>query len=216
MPTIAVLHETIRAQLQGEQAAGARYLQLVGAATDLPALRAILAQKRAQVLVLDLAALGDAGDPQQALQALQQLRDDFQPEEVIVVYAYTTRATLKLLEAAEVKLLRAPVSLSLLRSSLMSLIARELFSRDGSASLPGATSSPTASPLSRVVVDDALRSLSKLSQAASQSSHSYANPTLKALSQEADSARANIERTARGLPLANASFEVSAIFKSLS
>jgi DNA-binding NarL/FixJ family response regulator len=192
MPTLAVLHETIQAQLQGQQTPDARYLKLACAAPTLERLRAALALSPAQVLVLDLALLGSPDDPQSLIQTLQQLRNDTSPEEVVIIYAYATRATLQALESADVKLLRAPVSLSLLRSSLMSLIARELFGRDTSSHYPPRV------PLSHTV-EDTLRSLTNLSLAASQSTHAFTDPSIRVLAQQADLAHDAIDRAARAI-----------------
>lgn len=189
MATLAVLHPSIESQLQNQHPTESRHLRLVCAAQTLEEFESELSLHSAQVIILDLAVLGDFPAP-----IIQRLQTTHRPELVIVIYAYATRAQLASLDLPNVKLLRAPVSLSLLRASMMSLIARDLF---GSSS----PLLPSESPLTPVArsLRDAVRSLLNLTDSISNVPPQLAPPALNELAHDANLTRFSLEQSAKQL-----------------
>lgn len=99
--------------------------------------------QRPQVLVVDLSAL-DAEDPKADL---ERLRGAVRPELVLVIYSYLRRQDLSGLQDEHTRSIQGPVSISSLRSQMLSLIIREMF-REGPAA-KASTACPTCGrPLS--------------------------------------------------------------------
>lgn len=127
--TIAILDEAIPQQLAENPQAD---LQVLWRGTSLSQLRTAAQRERPQVLVLDLDLLGP--DPVDEVERLQRELD---PELVITLYKFAKRDVVTGLAGEKRRALRAPLSVSALRTQMMSVLVRSIFQAPAPRPSPG-------------------------------------------------------------------------------
>lgn len=129
---VAVLGEQIPAQLR-ERPSDAEGLELIWSGTSLEELLRSAGRTRPQVIVADLDWLG--ADP---VKAAEQLLKASAAELFITVYRFAARGAVEQLAGDKKRVVRAPVSIPMLKTQMMSTIVRGML----------ADLTPTAKPAS--------------------------------------------------------------------
>lgn len=119
-PTVAILDDQLPVRLQADPSE-LDDVEVVWTGQSLAALEATLPELQPQVLVLQLEHLGP--DPIVKAQHLTTLAH---AELTIVTYAFARREVLKGLQRESLRPLRAPLTVSALRSQMTSMIVRSL------------------------------------------------------------------------------------------
>jgi hypothetical protein len=140
MTRIAILDPVLPAQLRErpEDLAG---IDVGWAGSALDEFRRVLPALAPAVLVVSLDSLGE-----EPLRALAELESTAGVELVIVVYRFASREVLRSIEGEGRKLVKAPVSNGNLRTQMMSVLVRDIFSAAPSPSNPPPTERPRARP----------------------------------------------------------------------
>ncbi|MEM9555523.1 MAG: hypothetical protein AAGC60_14800 [Acidobacteriota bacterium] len=94
------------------------------------------AEARPHVIAVDLDRLGD--DPAAAVETLRRATS---PELILVIYRFAKREILHSVQAQDTRVLQGPVSLASLRSQILGLLVRELFT-DGGGTTPQTATCP--------------------------------------------------------------------------
>ncbi len=157
MIEIGILHATLPAYMKQAPDEEAKHLNVVCADNRLAAFIAQARIRRPRVLVVDLLLLGD--DPAGALAALER---EVQPELVLVVYAFARWESLEALRGPGRQIMRAPLSVRMMRASLVSLIVRSL---TNVAPPPAEGALPTTPPAARRFDDLQLAALQEMRSA---------------------------------------------------
>lgn len=122
MPTLGVLHEAIASQLS-EARDAARYLKVACVENDLEAFIERAEATRPQVIVLDFERM----NPDDAVAHIERLKAASGARVIIVVYAFARRRDLEpLYGQTHIRVLKSPVSLPMIRSSISTLIGEEI------------------------------------------------------------------------------------------
>jgi hypothetical protein len=117
--SIAILDESIPQQLAESPQAD---LHVSWRGTSLAELRAAAQRERPQVLVLDLDLLGPT-----PVEEVERLQRELEPELVITLYKFARRDLVAGLGGERRRALRAPLSVSALRTQMMSVLVRSIF-----------------------------------------------------------------------------------------
>ena len=120
MVSIAVLHETVPDYIKADN----KHFELVIGTDGFETFKNRIAELKPQVLLLDLSLLGH--DPVAAVQQLEKLA---KPESTVIVYSFAKRTQINELRGAGRQVLRGPVKMQDLRTSLINLIVRDLTKR---------------------------------------------------------------------------------------
>ncbi|MFO0683182.1 MAG: hypothetical protein U0234_14085 [Sandaracinus sp.] len=124
---VAILDEQIPAQLR-ERPADAEGLEVVWSGSSLDELLRFTARQAPQVIVASLSKLGP--DP---VAAGDRLLAASGAELLVTVYDYASRATVEHLAGERRRVVRAPVSIPMLKTQMMSAIVRGLLAEPSSA-----------------------------------------------------------------------------------
>ena len=158
MISLAILHATLPAYMAQATPEEAKHFQVLLASNDLLQFRLDLATRKPRVLVLDLALLGD--DP---VATVEQLEQRARPEMTLIVYAFARWEVVEALRRPHRQVMRAPVSVRMLRSNLISLIVREMTQmRVAGATIAPGGGVPSAEPAPRRYDDVQLASLQEI------------------------------------------------------
>ena len=122
MVTLAYLGRRLRGQLSGNPE-GLSGVDVVWQGTEVGELMALGESNGLSVLVTELEALGNF-----PVDRLDQIRGSCNPELTLVLHHFAKRELLSSLLAGNTRTLQAPVSLSALRSQMLSLIVRDMLS----------------------------------------------------------------------------------------
>ncbi len=155
MITLGILHATLPAYMQQAGEEESKHLQVIVSAADFASFEQQVGRHKPQVLAVDLALLGN--EPSERLQRLEQV---VQPELTLVVYAFAKWGVVESLRAPGRQVVRAPISVRMLRANLINLIVREITQRrqlDG-----GLPAVPAAPPPPRRFDDVQLVSLQEI------------------------------------------------------
>jgi hypothetical protein len=136
---IAVLDEQIPAQLR-ERPSEAEGLEVVWSGTSLEELLLFTARESPQVVVADLDRLG--ADP---ATAAERVLSASAAELFITVYKFAPRGAVQHLAGDKRRVLRAPLSIAMLKTQMMSTIVRGMLASVG----PVRSATPTARPIPR-------------------------------------------------------------------
>jgi CheY-like chemotaxis protein len=129
MVKVGILHATLPRYMQESGDDGdSKNMQVVVAADTLKALTEAPHAQAVQALVLDLQLLGN--DP---MDKIEKLERHFKPEMTVVVYSFAKWKLLEAMRADHRNLMRAPVSMRALRSSMINLIVRNMMKDKASA-----------------------------------------------------------------------------------
>lgn len=124
MVSIAILHESVPAYVRQEQ----KNFELVVGTTDISRFRHKIEDESPQVLLLDLALLGD--NPVATVQELERLA---MPESTILIYSFAKRDVINELRGEKRLVMRGPLKMQDLRTALINLIVRDMTSRPAPA-----------------------------------------------------------------------------------
>ncbi|MDX1569135.1 MAG: hypothetical protein R3200_01530 [Xanthomonadales bacterium] len=141
MVKIALLHATLPKYLETagmEDDAGR--LEITVATTDRKELIDAGKTIKPHALVLDLDLLGE-----NALEQVEDLEAKINPELTLIVYSFAKWKLLEDLRTPKRQLMRAPVSVRALRTSMVSLIVRQMTSKPGNATAASAAGGETIS-----------------------------------------------------------------------
>lgn len=157
MIEIGILHATLPAYMKQAPGEDSRHLSVVCADNRLASFASQARVRRPRVLVLDLLLLGE--DPAAAIATLER---EVQPELVLVVYAFARWESLEALRAPGRQIMRAPLSVRMMRASLVSLIVKSL---TNVAAPPPEGALPTTPPAPRRFDDFQLVALQEMRSA---------------------------------------------------
>lgn len=158
MIPLAILHSTLPAYMKQASPEEAKHFQVLVASNDLLQFRLDVSGRNPRVLVLDLALLGD--DP---VQAVEQLELRAKPEMTLIVYAFARWDIVESLRKKNRQVMRAPISVRMLHSSLISLIVREMTQmRTAAATVVQGGGLPSSEPSPRRYDDVQLASLQEI------------------------------------------------------
>jgi hypothetical protein len=161
MIPLAILHSTLPAYMSQASAEESKHFQVLVASNDLLQFRLDVSGRNPRVLVLDLALLGD--DP---VQAVEQLEQRAKPEMTLIVYAFARWDIVESLRKKNRQVMRAPISVRMLHSSLINLIVREMTQmRTAAATIVTGGGLPTTEPAPRRYDDVQLASLQEIGTA---------------------------------------------------
>lgn len=133
MLTVALIDPMVAAQMQ-ENPKGFEGIEVTFSGTDL---EAFLAQPGLQVDVL-VVSLGHLGA--QPAETMDKLRAHCGAEVVVVTYSFAKRGVLRSLGKPMVRLVRAPLTLEVLKQHMVNLMVRNMFARDYSQAAPNSGS----------------------------------------------------------------------------
>ncbi len=146
MLKLAVLHDTLPDYLR-ENASGSsdHPIEVAFSTGSLHELAKAATEVDVDALVVDLTLLGD--DPNATVEELER---DFTPEMTVIIYSFAKWRTLSDLRGQGRHLIREPVSMRALRTSMVSLIVRQMTVANsaGRANQP-ATGIPASGPAKR-------------------------------------------------------------------
>lgn len=122
MPNIAILHETLPEYLRKTGSEEDRTkLSVVFASSNPSEFHRGAADAKPDAIVLDLGLLGD--DP---VASVKTLEDAIAPELTVIVYSFAKWDIIEALRKQGRSVMRAPVSMRALRSSMVSLIVKQM------------------------------------------------------------------------------------------
>lgn len=121
MVRLGILHATLPGYMASTNQEELRHLEVCYSASDPAQFLREVPDHRPQVLVLDLALLGD-----RPVETVNRMEQQVQPEMTLIVYAFAKWDTVEALRADGRHIMRAPVSVRALRSNLISLIVKQL------------------------------------------------------------------------------------------
>lgn len=145
MVRIAVLGEQVSAQIRTASADRPRELdnvQVVFSGTSSEELRRRGKALRPQVLIVEMAVLGEGPALRQEL---DQLLATTEAELALVLYTFTRREQVQQLNSTRSRALKAPISLATLRLNMLSLLVKDAL-RQGGAAEPGTAGGAAAEP----------------------------------------------------------------------
>lgn len=158
MITLGILHATLPTYMKQASQEETKHFRVLQSSNDLTAFRLDLNGRAPQVLVLDLALLGD--DP---LAAVKDLEARAKPELTLVVYAFARWEVVEALRGTKRQVMRAPISVRMLHSNLIGLIVREMTQmRTAGATVVAGGGVPSAEPAARRYDDVQLASLQEI------------------------------------------------------
>lgn len=158
MISLAILHATLPEYMRQAKPEESKHFLVQLASSDLTQFRLELAARNPRVLVLDLALLGD--DP---FAVVEQLEQRVRPELTLIVYAFARWEVVEKLRGAKRQVMRAPISVRMLHSNLISLIVREMTQmRTAGATITPGGGVPLAEPAARRYDDMQLASLQEI------------------------------------------------------
>lgn len=158
MISLAILHATLPEYMRQARPEESRHFVVQLAASDLTQFRLELAVRSPRVLVLDLALLGD--DP---FTVVEELERRASPELTLIVYAFARWDVVEKLRGPKRQVMRAPISVRMLHSNLISLIVREMTQmRTAAATIAPGGGVPMAEPAPRRYDDMQLASLQEI------------------------------------------------------
>lgn len=161
MISLGILHATLPAYMKQASQEETKHFRVICSSTDLVAFKLDLAVRPVQVLVLDLALLGD--DP---VATVKELESRAKPDLVLIVYAFARWETVEALRAPKRQVMRAPISVRMLHSNLIGLIVREMTqARSPVPSAPVSGTVPLSEPPARRYDDVQLASLQEIGSA---------------------------------------------------
>lgn len=146
MVTLAYLGHRLNGQLSGNPE-GLAGVDVVWQGTAPDVLMRSKMSDNLSVLVAELEALGE-----EPVQKLKRIKQKCRPELTLVLHHFAKRDLLSSLLEGNTRTLQAPVSLSSLRSQMLSLIVRDMLSPESAdpaaarPKAPGSTSLPTQAP----------------------------------------------------------------------
>ena len=123
MLRLAFLGPRFDEQLKAAPPEALEGIDVVWVGTDRQGYAADAVPARPQVLVIDLALLDDE-DPKADLERLSRAAD---AELTLVIYGFLRRRTISDLQDEKTRAIQGPVSITGLRSQMLSLIIREMF-----------------------------------------------------------------------------------------
>jgi hypothetical protein len=118
---LAILHQTLPMYMEQDPPEESRHMEVVLAASNLETFQKGLQDVRPRVLVLDLPLLGNY-----PVSAVKALEDAVKPELTMIVYAFAKWDLVESLRGERRHVLRAPLSVRVLRANLVHLIVRSL------------------------------------------------------------------------------------------
>ncbi len=158
MITMSILHATLPSYMAQAAATETKHFKVLSATSDLNVFSMELAGRSPQVLVLDLALLGE--DPVQEVARLEQR---CRPELTLIVYAFARWDVVEQLRGPRRQVMRAPISVRMLHASLINLIVREVTQlRTAGATVAPGGGVPTTEPAPRRYDDVQLASLQEI------------------------------------------------------
>lgn len=158
MIPLAILHATLPEYMRQARPEESKHFQVLLASDDLVQFRLELAGRTPRVLVLDLALLGD--DP---IATVEHLELRAKPELTLIVYAFARWDLVEQLRGPRRQVMRAPISVRMLHSNLISLIVREMTQmRTAGATVVAGGSVPLSEPAPRRYDDMQLASLQEI------------------------------------------------------
>jgi DNA-binding response OmpR family regulator len=161
MITMSILHATLPSYMSQATASETKHFKVLSASSDLTVFRMDLAGRSPQVLVLDLALLGE--DPVSEVERLEQR---CRPELTLIVYAFARWEVVEKLRGPRRQVMRAPISVRMLHANLINLIVREVTQlRTAGATVTPGGSVPTSEPAARRYDDVQLASLQEIRSA---------------------------------------------------
>lgn len=158
MITLGVLHATLPTYMKQASQEETKHFRVISSSTDLVMFRLDLASRSPQVLVLDMALLGE--DP---VAAVKELEARARPELTLVVYAFARWDIVEALRGPKRQVMRAPISVRMLHSNLIGLIVREMTQmRTAAATVVPGGGVPVTEPAPRRYDDVQLASLQEI------------------------------------------------------
>ena len=134
MLRLAFLGPRFEEQLAAASAEALEGIDVVWVGTDRQGYAANAVPSRPQVLVIDLALL-DEENPKADLERLAKAAN---AELTLLIYGYLRRRTISDLQSKEIRTIQGPVSITGLRSQMLSLIVREMFGKESPSAEPEA------------------------------------------------------------------------------
>lgn len=118
MVKLAVLHEALSEQAKEQMLPN---IEVTAAEIDSTLFLDHVSHSKPDVLVLDLNLLGD--DP---LGYIQDIKAIAQPETIIAVYSFAKWSLIQQITAEGVRIIKAPINMRLLQSSMLSMVVKEI------------------------------------------------------------------------------------------
>lgn len=118
MVKLAVLHEALSEQVKEQVLPN---IDIVTADIDSIRFLEHVVKSKPEVLVLDLNLLGN--DP---LSYIRDIRTLVQPKTIIAVYSYAKWSLIQQITAEGVRIVKAPINMRLLQSSMLSIVVKEI------------------------------------------------------------------------------------------